>query len=241
MQDKVPSHLAIIMDGNGRWAQSRGRPRIYGHLRGARVAKNVIGYAAQTKIKHLTLFAFSTENWFRPEQEVNFLMRLLARQITREQESLVKNNIRFEIIGDSTRLPIAVRQILLDTVELTKSNTGLNLIFALSYGGRQEVTIAAKKIAQMVSSGVITPDQVDEALFATQIDSAHIPDPDMILRTSGEHRLSNFFLWQAAYSEIHVIDKMWPDFSADDFAEALAHYASRKRRFGRVHSMEPTL
>lgn len=231
-----PQHLAIIMDGNGRWAQARGKSRTHGHLRGAKVAKNIISSAIKENIKNLTLFAFSNENWFRPNEEVNFLMKLLARQISREQNSLVKNNVRFRVIGDLDRLPPPVKSVVFDTINKTESNTGMNLVFALSYGGRQEIVNAAKKISAKVTSGEISLEQIDETLFNQNMDSNFLPDPDLIIRTSGEQRLSNFFLWQAAYAEIYTADKMWPDYTAEDLNLALKNFANRRRRYGRIES-----
>jgi undecaprenyl diphosphate synthase len=235
---KLPHHLAIIMDGNGRWAQALGRQRAYGHMRGARVAKNIITAAAQRDIKNLTLFTFSTENWARPQLEVDFLMRLLAHQIKREQRTLMENNIRFHTIGSLERLPSAARQVVLDTARLTEKNTGMNLVFALNYGGRQEIVQAAKRIAELAREQKLNPEDVDDAFFAHKLESSFLPAPDLIIRTSGEHRLSNFFLWQAAYSEFFVLDKMWPDFTANDLDLALNNYATRSRRFGKIHAVE---
>lgn len=230
----TPRHVAIIMDGNGRWAQMRNRPRTYGHLAGARAAKKIITSAATSGLKNLTLFAFSTENWSRPEAEVNFLMRLLAHQILREQKTLMKNNIRFRTIGELSRMPQSVREVVEQTVELTKNNSGLNLVFALSYGGRQEIIRATRDLVTKVSNGQIEANEIDEAVFAAQLESKFLPDPDLIIRTSGEERLSNFFLWQAAYSEILVFNKYWPEFTADDFRYAINIFSQRERRFGRI-------
>ena len=241
MTPAQPKHVAIIMDGNGRWAEARCRTRTHGHLRGARVAKNIISAAVNTNIQYLTLFAFSNENWFRPDAEVHFLMRLLARQIAREQATLMKNNVRFRVIGDLKRLPQNVQAVVNSTILMTENNTGLTLVFALSYGGRQEVVKAAQLIAEKIHSRALSPDQIDERLFSNHLESSFMPDPDLIIRTSGEQRLSNFFLWQAAYSEIYTIDKFWPDFTAADFSEALSVFSSRRRRFGRVLSEENTM
>ncbi len=224
------------MDGNGRWAEARRRSRAHGHLRGARVAKNIITAAVASKIESLTLFAFSNENWLRPDTEISFLMRLLARQITREQTSLMNSNIRFRVIGDLMRLPQEVRTIIKETIELTATNTGMNLVFALSYGGRQEIVKATKLIAEKVKAGLLAIDQIDEFMFAHHLESSFLPDPDLIIRTSGEQRLSNFYLWQSAYSEIYTIEKLWPDFTADDFNLAISNYSARNRRFGKVSS-----
>lgn len=228
----LPSHLAIIMDGNGRWAESRQRQRTYGHIRGARTAKNIITAAVERGIKHLTLFTFSTENWLRPQAEVEFLMRLLARQIARQQKTLMQNNIRFSTIGDLSRLPAAARQVVLDTIELTRTNTGMSLVFALNYGGRQEILAAARQIAFQVATGQTQMSAVTEEYFSQTLESSFLPEPDLIIRTSGEQRLSNFLLWSAAYSEILFVEKHWPDFTSADLDLALSEYQRRERRFG---------
>lgn len=232
-----PRHVAIIMDGNGRWAQMRNRPRTYGHLAGARVAKKIITAAANVKLEYLTLYAFSTENWSRPETEVNFLMRLLAHQIVREQKTLMKNNIRFRTIGELNKLPLSVRQVVEQTITMTEKNTGMILVFALSYGGRQEILNATKQLASKLARGEMTIDDISERSMGEHLESSFLPDPDMIIRTSGEQRLSNFFLWQAAYSEFFAFNKFWPEFNADDFNYALNTFAKRDRRFGRVNSI----
>ncbi len=230
----LPRHLAIIMDGNGRWAKARRHNRVYGHLRGARIAKNVIEECARLKFSHLTLFAFSTENWFRPVEEVAFLMNLLRRQLLREKATLMRNNIRFQCIGALERLPEAVRDVALDTIEETSGNTGMVLTFALSYGGRQEITQMARELVRQAKLGMLEETEVDEALVAGFLPSSFLPDPDLIVRTSGEARLSNFFLWQSAYSEIVFEEKAWPDFSLADLHRILETYAARERRFGRT-------
>lgn len=234
---KKPEHVAIIMDGNGRWAHSHGRARTYGHIRGARVAKKIIASAAEQGVKNLTLFAFSTENWFRPNNEVNFLMRLLAHRICREHQALIKKNIRFRVIGEISRLPEAVRRVAQHTTNATRNNTGMNLVFALSYGGRQDVVSCAQRLAHAVQAGEISPEQIDEALVSAYMQTDHLPDPDLIIRTSGEQRLSNFFLWQAAYSEIYFSKKHWPDYSVADFSTAIQEFSNRKRRFGRIENL----
>ncbi len=227
-------HLAIIMDGNGRWANSRGLDRAYGHVRGARVAKKMIESASERKIEFLTLYAFSTENWFRPLQEVNFLMRLLARHLKKERRSLIKNNIRFQTIGDLTKLPAPVQTEVLETIRATSECTGMNLIFALSYGGRQELTEAMKGLALQLQNKEIRIEDISEQLIQEHLFTRDLPDPDLIIRTSGEFRLSNFLLWQAAYSELYVTSTLWPDFKEKDLQLALDFYAGRERRFGKV-------
>lgn len=230
----MPRHVAIIMDGNGRWAEVRRRDRTFGHLKGARVAKQIIEACAHLGVEQLTLYAFSTENWLRPKSEVSFLMRLLARHLRRERRQLQQNNIRFSVIGDVTRLPEAVLNEVKQTIETTRSNTGLSLTFALSYGGRQEIAAAVRSIAKEVAAGSILPEQVDENLIAQRLQSSFMPDPDLIIRTSGEYRLSNFMLWQAAYSELYITQTLWPDFSRAELEKAIHQFGSRERRFGRT-------
>ncbi|MGE3759732.1 MAG: isoprenyl transferase [Pseudobdellovibrionaceae bacterium] len=230
----LPRHLAIIMDGNGRWAKARHHNRIYGHIRGAKVAKSVIEECTRLGLKHLTLFAFSTENWFRPIDEVSFLMHLLRRQLVREKASLMKQNIRFRAIGEVERMPKAVQDIVRDVERDTAGNTGLVLTFALSYGGRQEITQMAQELARRISAGELEQDEIDEAQIAAMMPSSFLPDPDLIIRTSGESRISNFFLWQSAYSEIEFEQKAWPDFNLEDLHRILQTYSARERRFGRT-------
>jgi undecaprenyl diphosphate synthase len=227
-------HIAIIMDGNGRWAQMRNRDRTFGHLRGAFVAKKIITAAAKNNIPYLTLFAFSTENWHRPEREVHFLIRLLHRQILREQKHLVKQNIRFNVIGDIQRFPESIVTVVKQTIEMTKNNTGLVLTFGLNYSGRQDILRAAQYIAEKIKSSEITTEQITAEYFRDCMPSASLPDPDLIIRTSGESRISNFMLWQTAYSELYFTDVLWPDFSENDFKNAVTYYNSRHRRFGSV-------
>jgi undecaprenyl diphosphate synthase len=233
-------HLAIIMDGNGRWAKMHRHNRFFGHVRGARVAKSVIERCVELKIPYLTLFAFSTENWFRPAQEIRFLMNLLVRHLRRERANLIKNNIRFQCVGDLSKVPFEVQKVVLESMELTKNNTGLNLVFALSFGGRQEITTAVKNICEKVQSGLLRPEDIDEATVGAHLESAFLPSPDLIIRTSGEQRISNFFLWEAAYSELYFCPKMWPDFTMLDLDSAFQHFWERERRFGRVNAPPST-
>lgn len=230
----LPRHLAIIMDGNGRWAQARGHNRFFGHVRGARVAKSVIEECARMKVPFLTLFAFSNENWLRPPAEVSFLMVLLERKLKRERQLLIDQNIQFRAIGDLSRLPDFVRTEVEKTVEATADNTGMVLTFALSYGGRPEIAEMAKAIAEKVRDGELDPSDIDEATVAANLPTSFLPDPDLIIRTSGELRLSNFFLWQSAYSEIFFEETAWPDFTVQQLRAALERYARRERRFGRT-------
>ncbi len=221
------------MDGNGRWAQARKRPRIHGHIRGTRVAKNIIIHASDIGIKVLTLYAFSTENWFRPETEVSFLMKLLERYLQKETANLVKKNIQFETIGDLKSVPKNVLDQIVKAKAATANCTGLKVIFALSYGSRQEITNSVKAIAELIESGKLKPDQIDESVVNSHLMTTGLPDPDLIIRTSGEQRISNFLLWQAAYSEFYFTPKLWPDFTIEDLETAINDFSHRNRRFGR--------
>jgi len=232
--DKLPRHLAIIMDGNGRWAEMRHRDRTFGHLKGARVAKEMIEHCAQIGVEYLTLYAFSSENWLRPKIEVAFLMTLLRRHLRKERKTLMKNNIRFSVIGDVDRLPGVVLEEISLTIEETRDNTGMNLVFALSYSGRQEIAAAMRSIAKSVAAGEIQPDEIDESMISANLQSSFMPDPDLIIRTSGEYRLSNFLLWQAAYSELYITHTLWPDFSIEELTRTLNQFTSRERRFGKT-------
>lgn len=227
------------MDGNGRWAQSRGQPRNFGHIKGAKVARETIEECARIGIKHLTLYTFSTENWLRPFEEVSFLMNLLEKQLEKERETLIRNNVRFNTIGDRTKLPQGVLAQLDKTIEATANNTGMNLIFALSYGSRQEITNAAQQLAREALAGRLQPEDINEDLVDSLMSTSGTPDPDLIIRTSGEFRISNFLLWQAAYSEFFITEKPWPDFNAEELAKALDFFAKRERRFGKI-SASPT-
>lgn len=230
----LPKHIAIIMDGNGRWAQLKRHPRTFGHIKGTRVAKKIITACSRRGIKNLTLYAFSTENWFRPETEVSLLMKILRRYLARETQNLIKENIRFSVIGDLSRVPADVAKAIGDSIEATSHCTGLNLVFALSYGSRQEITAAVKEIAERVSAGELSPEDIDEELINSSLSTFPTPDPDLIIRTSGEQRLSNFLLWQAAYSEFYFTDVLWPNFTESHLDEALHAFGLRQRRFGKV-------
>lgn len=230
----LPKHIAIIMDGNGRWAQLKRRPRTFGHVKGTRVAKKIITECSRRGIQNLTLYAFSTENWFRPQAEVSLLMQILRRYLRRETENLIKENIRFSVIGDMARIPADVKQAILKSIEATSHCTGLNLVFALSYGSRQEITEAVKDIAKRVAQGELSAEDIDESVINASLSTFPTPDPDLIIRTSGEQRLSNFLLWQAAYSEFYFTDVLWPNFTEQDLDQALQVFNNRQRRFGRV-------
>ena len=230
----LPKHIAIIMDGNGRWAQLKRKPRSCGHIKGPRVAKQIITACSRRGIKNLTLYAFSTENWFRPEAEVSLLMQILRHYLKKETENLVKENIRFSVIGDTSRLPSDVLAAIEHSKNATSKCTGLNLVFALSYGSRQEITNAMKSIAAKVAAGEISAADIDEEMIQSSLSTYPTPDPDLIIRTSGEQRLSNFLMWQAAYSEFYFTDILWPNFQEADLDLALAVYSKRQRRFGKV-------
>lgn len=238
MKTQNPNHLAIIMDGNGRWAELKGRPRTFGHLRGARVAREIIEACSRRGLKQLTLYAFSTENWLRPLEEVSFLMGLLSRHLKRERESLVKNGIRFQAIGELERLPEPVLEEVRKTIQATAHCNGMLLTFALSYGGRQEILEASRRIATEVAAGRLKPDDVTDSVFTEFLPSNSqapgLTDPDMVIRTSGESRLSNFMLWQCAYSEILISDVLWPDFEVADLEAAFDWFSGRERRFGKT-------
>jgi len=222
------------MDGNGRWAQSRGHTRIFGHARGAKIAKSIIESCATKGIKYLTHFAFSTENWLRPQNEVLFLMKLLKKQLCHERKNLIKNNIKFKCIGQLERLPEFVKAEVLESIDATANCTGMTLTFALSFGGRQEIARAAKRMAEAVAKGELSPEQINEHSFHNFLESSFTPDPDIIIRTSGENRLSNFLLWSSAYSEIFIHEKMWPEFTDEDLDDILLAYMKRNRRFGKT-------
>lgn len=233
-KDKLPEHIAIIMDGNGRWAKKSGKKRIFGHRHGVKPVREVTEAAAELGLKYLTVYAFSTENWNRPREEVSALMNLLVKTLNSEVETLNKNNVRLRTIGDISSLPEDVLKKLNDTVALTDANTGLNLVLALSYSARWEILNAVKKIALNVKNDNLAPENIDEEIFRDYLCDGAIPDPDLLIRTSGEIRVSNFLLWQIAYSELYFTDKLWPDFRKEDLYEAIVEYQSRERRFGKI-------
>jgi undecaprenyl diphosphate synthase len=227
-----PTHVAIIMDGNGRWAQARGLPRIAGHRRGGDAVRRTVTAAGELGIHYLTLFGFSSENWKRPAGEVDDLMGLLRHYLRGEVAELHRNNVRVRVIGDRERLAPDIVTLIDNTETLTAGNTGLNLSVALSYGGRAEIAGAAKRIAGAAAAGQLDPGDVNEALFARYLLTVDMPDPDLVIRTSGEQRLSNFLLWQTAYSEFVFIDTLWPDFAKADLERALSEFHGRERRYG---------
>ncbi|MEP7323958.1 MAG: isoprenyl transferase [Saprospiraceae bacterium] len=229
---KLPVHVAIIMDGNGRWAQGQGMPRIYGHHNGVKAVRDCSEAAAEIGIKYLTLYAFSTENWNRPEQEVNALMALLVETIGKEVKTLNDNNIRLQAIGDLPSLPRASYQALLKGIRDTAHNDGMTLVLALNYSSRWEIKQAVKSIASQVKQGLLNPEEIDEEKIAQSLATKDYPDPDLLIRTSGEQRLSNFLLWQCAYTEFYFTPVFWPDIDKEEFWKAIYDYQLRERRYG---------
>ncbi|RYG46771.1 MAG: isoprenyl transferase [Chitinophagaceae bacterium] len=232
--DRLPRHIAIIMDGNGRWAQEKGQDRLYGHFHGVESVRDIVEGAAELGIEYLTLYAFSTENWDRPEYEVIGLMELLAETIRKETETLNKNNIRLHVIGDTKMLPDYARNQLDESLEITSKNTGLNLIMALSYSSRWELLQAVKNIAEEVKSGKLDPAAISQETLQQYLTTSHLPDPELMIRTSGEYRISNFLLYQLAYAELYFTQVRWPDFRKENLYEALLDYQKRERRFGKT-------
>ena len=231
-KNRIPQHIAIIMDGNGRWAKQRGKERTYGHHAGAETVHKIIEDAARLGVKYLTLYTFSTENWNRPQEEVAALMNLLLDSI--EEETLMKNNIRFRIIGDIKKLPVEVKEGLSRCIEHTANNTGTCLVLALSYSSRWEMTEAVRQIATLAKTGEISPEQITDECISSHLDTNFMPDPDLLIRTGGEIRLSNYLLWQCAYSELYFCDTFWPDFDKEEFYKAIWEYQQRERRFGKT-------
>jgi undecaprenyl diphosphate synthase len=228
-QARLPRHVAIVMDGNGRWAQRRGLNRCAGHRRGKDSVRAVVEAAREIGIPYLTLFVFSNENWGRPNAEVRFLMQLFHRYLMTETKRLMKRDIRVIVLGDTARLPAPVRRALDQTIEITAGNRTMTVALALSYGGRQDLLAATRRIAQAVAAGRISPDQIDERMLENELSTGGMPDPDLLIRTSGELRISNFFLYQLAYTELYFTDTLWPDFRERDFLNALASYQLRER------------
>ena len=231
---RLPRHIAIIMDGNGRWAKQQGHMRIFGHKHGVNAVRNTLEFAAEVGIEFVTLYAFSTENWNRPEREINALMQLLVDTIEKELPNLMKNNIRLKTIGNISQLPSSCVRQLKETVAATKGNTRTTLILALSYSGRWDIIEAVKKIALYAKNGEIDIENISEDTLNRALNTAEYPNPDLLIRTSGEMRISNFLLWEIAYSEIHFTSVLWPDFRKEHFLEALLDYQSRERRFGKT-------
>lgn len=232
--DHLPRHIAIIMDGNGRWAKEQGQNRIYGHNHGVTAVRNTAEACAEVGIEYLTLYAFSSENWNRPQREVNALMDLLIQTIRSEMKTLQDNNIALSAIGNLEQLPEACHTSLQDAIQETSSNTGLTLNLALSYSGKSDITRAVQAIAQQVKHGSVDPESIDDSLIKRYLTTAKIPDPALLIRTSGETRISNFLLWELAYTELYFFRKNWPEFTKDDLFQAVIDYQNRERRFGMI-------
>ena len=230
----LPNHLAIIMDGNGRWAQKQGKPRVFGHEAGFKAVREVVEACAKKKIPYLTLYAFSTENWLRPKKEVDILMRILLRALKSELDTMLKHNIRLQTVGGISTLPEVILNELERAVDQTAENTGMVLTLALSYGGREEITEMTRIVAQKVKNGLIHPDHIDASVVNEHLYTANLPDVDLLIRTSGERRISNFLLWQSAYAELFFTERFWPDFKEEHLEEALMDYQNRERRFGKT-------
>ncbi|MFM9989114.1 isoprenyl transferase [Flavobacterium sp.] len=232
--DNLPKHLAIIMDGNGRWAKKQGMLRAIGHENGTKSVRTTVEACAKLGIENLTLYAFSTENWNRPKLEVDLLMKLLINSLKKELATLVKNNIKLNSIGNLENLPKSVQKELIEVIEKTKDNTRMTLTLALSYGSREEIINAVKKISDKVKNNIISIDSIDDSIFNKHLYTHNLPDVDLVIRTSGEHRISNFLLWQIAYAEFYFTDVLWPDFSEENLYEAIISYQKRERRFGKT-------
>ncbi len=230
---ELPQHVAIIMDGNGRWAMERGLARVQGHQSGVESIRSIVRAAGELGIKYLTLYAFSTENWGRPQDEVGFLMNLLSNYLDKELAEITKNNIQFRMIGRLDDLPAEIQSKIRRNLKATEANTGMVLTLALSYSSRIEIVDAVKKIAEKVKSGELAAQDITPDVFSRYLYTAELPDPDLLIRTSGEMRISNFLLWQLSYTEIYVTEKLWPDFRKDDLLKAIQEYQTRERRFGR--------
>lgn len=237
---KLPSHVAVIMDGNGRWAKQQGMLRTFGHQHGVTAVRETAEAAAELGINYLTLYAFSTENWSRPRYEVNALMDLLIKTISKETKTLNENNIRLEAIGDLQSLPKKCNDQLNQAIENTSGNNRMTLVLALSYSSRWELAEATRQIAKKVQNGSLKPEEINEALISKHLCTSAYPDPELLIRTSGEYRISNFLLWQIAYSELYFTDKLWPDFRREDFYQAIINFQLRERRFGGVTPYSPT-
>lgn len=234
MTSNVPTHIAVIMDGNGRWAKARGWDRTAGHRAGTDATREIVRHCGKIGVSHLTLYTFSSENWSRPPLEVRALMSLLVEMVHREVDDLNRNNVRLRTLGDLDKLPDKTRMALEEGLEKTAGNTGLQLHLALSYGGRAEIVEAARRLARSVRAGRISPEEIDEGVFARSLYAPDVPDPDLLIRTGGDHRISNFLLWQAAYAELWFTDTLWPDFRGEELDRAVASFRTRDRRFGKV-------
>ena len=233
-RNKLPVHIAIIMDGNGRWAKQQGKGRIYGHKHGVESVRKIVETCAEIGIKYLTLYTFSVENWQRPKTEINALMSLLVSTIKKEISTLMKNNIRLDVIGDIQRLPENTYKQVTEAMIQTANNTGLTLIMALSYSAKWDILNASKQIAELVESKKITTNDINEALFSSLLSTSNFPNPELLIRTSGETRISNFLLWELAYTELYFTPKNWPEFTKEDLYVAILDYQARERRFGKT-------
>jgi undecaprenyl diphosphate synthase len=231
---KIPAHLAVIMDGNGRWATARGKMRTEGHVEGVKALRRLVDLAIRYRVQHLTVFSFSSENWRRPADEIKFIFGLLHRFVASDLATLIQNNVRVRIIGSRVELDDGLRRLIDDTERKTAANTGLELIVAFNYGGKAELAEATRRIAVEVAAGRLKPEHISEDTISRALYTSGIPDPDLIIRTSGEQRTSNFLIWQGAYSELVFIEENWPDFGEETFVRALEEYSSRKRRFGGI-------
>jgi len=233
-KNKLPTHIAVIMDGNGRWARQHGKPRIFGHKNGVKAVRAITEASAELGIQYLTLYAFSTENWARPRTEVTALMGLLVETIRRELNTLNDNNIRLRAIGDTSKLPKSSQKALNEGINNTANNTGMTLVLALNYSSRQEITNATKRIAQDVALGTLAAEDITDDVMSRYMETSGIPDPELLIRTSGERRISNYLLWQIAYTELYFTEIFWPDFDKEHLYEALVNYQNRERRFGKT-------
>ena len=233
-RDRLPRHIALIMDGNGRWAEARGLPRVAGHEQGAKTVRTIVTHCAHLGIEALTLYSFSTENWKRPATEVEHLMSLYARYLLAERSTIMDNDVRFIHVGRRAGLPDDVLHEMDETIRASANNKGLKLCLALNYGSREEITDAVRRIAGRVAAGELVPDDIDEKMISDSLYTANLPDPDLLVRTASERRISNFLLWQISYAEIHVCDALWPEFGEAELNEAIRDFARRERRFGRV-------
>ena len=231
---RLPKHIAIIMDGNGRWAKQKGKLRVFGHENGVRTVRSTVESCVKIGLEYLTLYTFSTENWNRPKFEVDTLMRLLVSSLKKELKTFNKNNVRLNTIGDIKSLPTRAYNELVEVMEKTEGNTGMTLTLALSYGAREELKNAMQQIAIKVKNNIISPESIDETIINTHLYTQNLPDVDLLIRTSGEHRISNFLLWQIAYAELYFIDVFWPDFKEHHLVEAIINYQNRERRFGKT-------
>ena len=233
---RIPRHIGVIMDGNGRWAKARGRPRTDGHVEGVKALRRMVELCMRYGVANLTVFSFSSENWSRPKEEISFIFNLLRRFVASDLERLIANNVQVRIIGSRTGLEPSLLRLIDDVEDKTRANTGLRLFVAFNYGGKAEITDAVRQIARRVADGTLEPEAITEAVVAGALYTAGVPDPDIIIRTSGEQRFSNFLLWQSAYSELAFVDRNWPDFDETTFLSVLEDYSARERRFGGVEA-----